>query len=143
MQKESEAEVVRHYVSLRNLLLSDQTDAARSYFKEKGLISNWRMLLHYAGTQKNCHVCALIIDHVYELGNFSDQEFPLEITKAVHGIHVDFYKRIKVYINSGKFDTKLEQYYELNKAIQNAVHGTGHDFVNLKPHHFQSITKTA
>lgn len=101
-------------------------------------MANWRDLFQYAGTQKNCPVCTLIIDMVYQFGNFSEEEFPLEITKATHGIQVDFSRRINHYLKSGNFEQKLAKYHELSQAVADAVYSKGFDFVNLKPRHFQT-----
>ncbi len=140
MKKDNEEELVKHYVVLRNLELSGQHDSAIEYFQANQLINNWRSLLHYAGVKKNCPVCCLIIDQVYfhRADIFTDEQFPTEISKAVHGIHLDFSKRIMVYLKSGKFDSKLEEYIKMNEGIAETMNSIGHDFVNLKPHHFQN-----
>ena len=117
MKKDNEEELVKHYVVLRNLELSGQHDSAIEYFQANQLINNWRSLLHYAGT---------------------DEELTTEISKTVHGIHLDFSKRIMVYLKSGKFDSKLEEYIKMNEGIAETMNSIGHDFVNLKPHHFQN-----
>ena len=136
MKKDNEEELVKHYISMRNLVLSGQDDAAIVYFQNNSLIKNWRSLLLYAGSKQNCPVCCLIIDQVYFSKIFTEEEFPFEITKAVHGIHFDFSNRINVYLKSGKFESKIDDYMKMNEGIANTMNNIGHEFLNLKPHHF-------
>lgn len=138
MKKVAEDSVIKHYVRLKNLLLSEQQDAAVRYFRDQNLIGNWRDLYKFTGTRKNCRVITLIIDMVYQFGNYSEEEFLLEISKATHGIHYDFSQRIRHYLKSGNFDQKLEKYEELNNAVADAVFSKGLNFVNLKPDHFEA-----
>ena len=133
-----ERETVKEYLALKNLLKSGQKENAIALITHRQLLDNWRQIMHYAMTRRNCAVTSLLIDQVYVNEVFRSEEiFRVEISKLLHGITVDFSKRVTQYLAAGKYHTEEPKYVEVLRTVESELLSrTGSGLVNLNDRHF-------
>lgn len=120
-KKWSEAECVRPYVLLRNLLKSGQIIQAQRLFTDEDWSGMWQNLLHYAMLRRNCQVSVLIIKSAIRIERLTEYELVEIISKIDHDVSKDFAQRIRDSIQTGRFEEEFVKYSKVRTTVSKQV----------------------